>query len=151
MAERGGGVAARPSSPAASGEDVLSQRYGRRPGRARGGRARLSVRARIALAVAFAALVGVVSWLAYVNANPATSSMVSAYQVRSDTAIDVTVKVDRDGGKAAECTVQALGRDMSVVGTATVRLAQGDDTASVLVATTSRAAGATVESCHLTG
>lgn len=154
MAE-GGGAAARTEAPAAPGNDPvttrLADRYGRSRGGGRSGRARLSTRAKIALGAAFAVLVGVVSWVAYVNANPATSSMVSGYDVRSDSAIDITVKVDRDGGKPTECTVQALGRDMGVVGTGTVRLTQGDDTGSVLVTTTSRAAGAKVVSCHLTG
>ena len=70
------------------------------------------------------------------------------YKVLDDQTVSVTFSVHRPGG-ALTCTVEALARDFSPVGTARVDVPAGPDdtTRTATLRTTSRAVTAQVRSC----
>ena len=72
------------------------------------------------------------------------------YKVLNDEQVRVDFEVHRTAGTALTCTVEALARDFSPVGTTRVRVpASAGDTAtqSVTLRTTSRAVTGQVKSC----
>jgi hypothetical protein len=72
------------------------------------------------------------------------------YKVVSDQEVRVDFEVHRPGGAALTCTVEALARDFSPVGTSRVRLPAGaaeTTTHSVTLRTTSRAVTGQVRTC----
>jgi len=72
------------------------------------------------------------------------------YKVVSDQQVRVDFQVYRPGGTALTCTVEALARDFSPVGTSTVKVpASADETTSesVTLRTTSRAVTGQVRTC----
>src|SRR5262245_40959891 len=72
------------------------------------------------------------------------------YKVVDDQTVRVTFEVTRPGGKALTCTVEALARDFSVVGTADVAVPASTDettTETATVRTTSRAVTGQVRTC----
>jgi hypothetical protein len=72
------------------------------------------------------------------------------YKVVSDQQVRVDFEVYRPGGTALTCTVEALARDFSPVGTSNVRVpASADETTneSVTLRTTSRAVTGQVRTC----
>ncbi|MGW5241861.1 DUF4307 domain-containing protein [Monashia sp. NPDC004114] len=100
----------------------------------------LGIAAGIALAVWFglSATLGQPSW------------QTTGYKVVDDQNVRVTFEVSRPGGKALTCTVEALARDFSVVGTSQVQVpASGDETSTETASlrTTSRAVTGQVRTC----
>ena len=101
----------------------------------------------LGVAVAFGWLI----WVALFHSQPAVTAQVSAYSVVSDTAIDVTLTVDRrDPAQPVTCRVLAQAADLSNVGEKHV--AVGAATARVVdlkltLVTLRRATVATVEGC----
>ncbi len=74
----------------------------------------------------------------------------TGYKVVDDQNVRVTFEVSRPGGKALTCTVEALARDFSVVGTAQVDVPASSDETSTETATlrtTSRAVTGQVRTC----
>lgn len=72
------------------------------------------------------------------------------YKVVSDQQVRVDFQVTRPGGRAMTCTVEALARDFSPVGTSTVRVAASTEettTESATLRTTSRAVTGQVKTC----
>lgn len=72
------------------------------------------------------------------------------YKVISDQQVRVDFEVYRPGGTALTCTVEALARDFSPVGTSSVRVpASADETTrlSATLRTTSRAVTGQVRTC----
>ncbi|MHA3837461.1 DUF4307 domain-containing protein [Terrabacter sp. AAH1] len=72
------------------------------------------------------------------------------YKVVSDQQVRVDFEVYRPGGTALTCTVEALARDFSPVGTSSVRVpASADETTrmSATLRTTSRAVTGQVKTC----
>lgn len=72
------------------------------------------------------------------------------YKVLSDQQVRVDFEVYRPGGTALTCTVEALARDFSPVGTSKVRVpASADETTrmSATLRTTSRAVTGQVKTC----
>lgn len=72
------------------------------------------------------------------------------YKVVSDQQVRVDFEVTRPGGRAMTCTVEALARDFSPVGTSTVQVAASAEettTESATLRTTSRAVTGQVRSC----
>lgn len=72
------------------------------------------------------------------------------YKVLSDQQVRVDFEVYRPGGTALTCTVEALARDFSPVGTSSVRVpASADETTrmSATLRTTSRAVTGQVKTC----
>ena len=79
-----------------------------------------------------------------------TSWQTIGYKVLSDEQVRVDFEVQRPGGAALTCTVEALARDFSPVGTSQVRVAASSDettTESVTLRTTSRAVTGQVKAC----
>jgi hypothetical protein len=103
----------------------------------------------IGLGVAVA--LGWLIWVALFHSRPAVTAQVSAYSVVSDTAIDVTLTVDRrDPAQPVTCRVLAQAADLSNVGEKYV--AVGATTLRVVdlkltLVTLRRATVATVEGC----
>ncbi len=74
----------------------------------------------------------------------------TGYKVVDDQNVRVTFEVSRPGGKALTCTVEALARDFSVVGSAQVDVPASSDETSTETATlrtTSRAVTGQVRTC----
>lgn len=74
----------------------------------------------------------------------------TGYKVVDDRQVQVTFSVHRPGGAALTCTVHALARDFSTVGTLEVKVpaAAGDDSEqTVSLRTTSRAVTGEVKTC----
>lgn len=74
----------------------------------------------------------------------------TGYKVVDDQNVRVTFEVSRPGGKALTCTVEALARDFSVVGTAQVGVPASSEETSTETATlrtTSRAVTGQVRTC----
>ena len=71
------------------------------------------------------------------------------YKILDDQTVSVTFSVHRSGGTALTCTVEALARDFSPVGTARVDVPAGSDdtTQTVTLRTASRAVTGQVRSC----
>ena len=72
------------------------------------------------------------------------------YKVVSDQSVRVDFEVYRPGGTALTCTVEALARDFSPVGTSTVEVPASDSettTESVTLRTTSLAVTGQVKTC----
>lgn len=72
------------------------------------------------------------------------------YKVVSDQQVRVDWQVTRPGGAALTCTIEALARDFSPVGTARVTVAASPDETtneSALLRTTSRAVTGQVKTC----
>jgi hypothetical protein len=105
----------------------------------------------IAIAIVVAGALGWLVWAALFHSRPAVTAQVSAYTVVSDTAIDVTLTVDRrDPAQPATCRVMAQAADFSPVGEQQVVVAP--TTARVVnqkltLVTLRRAVTATVEGC----
>ena len=100
----------------------------------------LGIGAGIALAVWFglSATLGQPSW------------QTLGYKVVDDQTVRVTFEVNRPGGKALTCTVEALARDFGVVGTAQVAVPASPDETSTQTSTlrtTSRAVTGQVRTC----
>jgi hypothetical protein len=107
----------------------------------------------IVVAVAIGAAVGIgwLIWAGLFHARPAVAAQVSAFTVVSDTAIDVTLTVDRrDPGRPVTCRVLAQAPDLSSVGEQQVAIpgttARVVDEKLTLV-TLRRAATATAKGC----
>ena len=101
----------------------------------------------IGVAVALSWLI----WAALFHSRPAVASQVSAYSVVSDTAIDLTLTVDRrDPAQPVTCQVVAQAADFSTVGEQQVPVAAAAarvvDLKLTLV-TLRRAVTATVKGC----
>jgi Domain of unknown function (DUF4307) len=90
-------------------------------------------------------------WAALFHSRPAVAAQVSAFSVVSDTAIDVTLTVDRrDAAQPVTCLVVAQAADLSTVGEQEVAVAAA--TARVVdqkltLVTLRRAATATAKGC----
>jgi len=103
----------------------------------------------IGLGVAIA--LGWLIWVALFHSQPAVAAQVSAFSVVSDTAIDVTLTVDRrDPAQPVTCRVLAQAADLSNVGEKYV--AVGPATVPVVdvkltLVTLRRATVATVQGC----
>jgi hypothetical protein len=104
-----------------------------------------------AVAVGAAVGIGWLIWAALFHSRPAVAAQVSAFTVVSDTAIDVTLTVDRrDPGRPVTCRVLAQAADLSPVGEQQVAVA--GTTARVvdqklILVTLRRAATATAKGC----
>jgi hypothetical protein len=105
----------------------------------------------VAIGLGVAVALGWLIWAALFHSRPAVTAQVSAYSVLSDTAIDVTLTVDRrDPARPVTCRVLAQAADLSNVGEQYV--AVGAATARVVdqkltLVTLRRATIATVERC----
>ncbi len=89
--------------------DDLSHRYGRL-------RARPSVRAKIAAALAGLGLVAWVAWAAFVAATPDVRTQVLDFTVRDSTRVEVSVAVTADPRARVTCTLRAQSRDHVTTG-----------------------------------
>ena len=124
-----------------------AERLRRRYPRPRTPRPLLVVMVGVGVAVALAWLI----WAALFHSRPVVASQVSAFTVVSDTAIDVTLTVDRrDPAQPVTCRVLAQAADFSPVGEQQV--AVPGTSARVVnqkltLVTLRRAATATVEGC----
>jgi hypothetical protein len=147
LAERYG--RARPGSPQAAAlpgtDDPWDETDGVRP------RPKLSVGARIAVAVALAAGVAIAAWftIADTQRDPVTFTDVG-FSVASPEEVDVTFDVSMPPGTEAVCTVTALSRNFAEVGAVDVEV--GPDTArttrhTVTIATTELATTGVVDHC----
>ena len=107
----------------------------------------------VAIGIGAAVALGWLIWAALFHSQPAVTARVSAYSVVSDTAIDVTLTVDRrDPAQPVTCRVLAQAADLSNVGEQQV--AVGAATAQVVdlkltLVTLRRATVATVQGCTL--
>ena len=107
----------------------------------------------VAIGLGAAVALGWLIWAALFHSRPAVTAQVSAYTVVSDTAIDVTLTVDRrDPAQPVTCRVLAQAADLSTVGEQHVTI--GPATARVVdkkltLATLRRATVATAEGCTL--
>ncbi len=97
------------------------------------------------------------SWLVWAGvhfATPPVAARVFAFEVTSDTSIDVTLSVDRrDPSRPATCRVSAQAYDVQTVGELTVSVPPSDSRVvdvKVAVATLRRAAAARLNGCSLT-
>jgi Domain of unknown function (DUF4307) len=105
----------------------------------------------VAIGVGVAVALGWLIWAALFHSRPAVAAQVSAFTVVSDTAIDVTLTVDRrDPAQPVTCRVLAQAGDFSPVGEQQVVVAA--TTARVVnqkltLVTLRRAVTATVEGC----
>lgn len=105
----------------------------------------------VALLLALAGLV----WLVWAGGHGATglvTARVDAFDVRSDTRIDVTVTVDRpDPTRGAECLLYAQAVSYDRVGETKVRLEPGGaglTTLTIELRTFKRATSASIETCR---
>jgi hypothetical protein len=103
------------------------------------------------IGVGVAVALGWLIWAALFHSRPVVAAQVSAFTVVSDTAIDVTLTVDRrDPAQPVTCRVLAQATDFSPVGEQQVAVAgtaaRVVNTKLTLV-TLRRAATATVEGC----
>jgi hypothetical protein len=103
------------------------------------------------------AVVGVV-WLVWAGAYGATGTVtarVDAFQVRSDTMVEVTVSVDRPDPKlGAECLLYAQAVTFDRVGETRITIAPGGNGLTTIrseLRTFKRATTAATESCRTTG
>jgi uncharacterized protein DUF4307 len=105
----------------------------------------------VALLIAAAGTLWLV-WAGGYGATGAVTARVDAFQVRSDTAIDVTVSVDRpDPTVGAECLLYAQAVTYDRVGETRVRVEPGGSgltTVRLELRTFKRATTAAVESCR---
>ena len=105
----------------------------------------------LAICIGVAVALGWLIWAALFHSRPAVAAQVSAFTVVSDTAIDVTLTVDRrDPAQPATCRVLAQAQDHSAVGEQQIIVAA--TTARVVnqkltLVTLRRAVTATVEGC----
>lgn len=146
LAERYG--RARPGSPQAAApgaEDPWDEAEGVRP------RPKLSVGARIAVALALAAGVAIAAWFTIVDTqrDPVTFTDVG-FSVVSVEEVEVTFDVSMPPGTEAVCTVTALSRSFAEVGAVDVEV--GADAArttrhTVTIATTELATTGVVDHC----
>jgi hypothetical protein len=147
LAERYG--RARPGSPQAAavpgGNDPWDESDGVRP------RPKLSVGARVAVALALAAGVALAAWFTIVDTrrDPVTFTDVG-FSVTSPEEVDVTFDISMPPGTEAVCTVTALSRNFAEVGAVDVEV--GPDTArttrhTVTIATTELATTGVVDHC----
>lgn len=118
--------------------------------------ARRTTRAWIPLAILLAVLGAI--WLVWAGSYGATGTVtarVDAFEVRSDTQIDVTVTIDRpDPGKAAECLLYSQAVTYDRVGEAKVQVEPGGSSLTTLnieLRTFKRATTAAVENCRALG
>ena len=92
-------------------------------------------------------------WAALFHSRPAVGAQVSASAVISDTAIDVTLTVERrEPTRPVSCRVVARAADSRTVGEQRVSVAPTSARlvdVKVTLVTLRRAAGATVEECRL--
>ena len=107
----------------------------------------------VPLALLLAAIGGI--WLIWAGVHGATgvvTARVDAFEVRSDTQMDVTVTVDRpDPAKGAECLLYAQAVSYDRVGETTVRLEPGGSaltTLTIELRTFKRATSASIEACR---
>ncbi|MFD2793305.1 DUF4307 domain-containing protein [Promicromonospora vindobonensis] len=149
LAERYGRT--KPGSPQAAalpgGTDPWDESDGVRP------RPKLSVGARIAVALALAAGVALAAWFTIVDTqrDPVTFTDVG-FSVTSAEAVDVTFDVSMPPGTEAVCTVTALSKSYAEVGAVDVEV--GPDSArttrhTVTIATTELATTGVVDSCDV--
>ena len=127
-----------------SDSDLLAQRYGRT--------GRTTRPPWLLAAVVLLATVGVawVAWATWSNANREATGQLRTYDVRSDTATEVTVVVDRRTGTAVECDVFAQAADHSRVGELVFRVPAGEPGALVVtetITTQRRAANGVLGEC----
>ena len=97
-------------------------------------------------------------WLVWAGGYGATATVtarVDAFEVRSDTLIDVTVTVDRpDAGRAAECLLYSQAVTYDRVGETKIRVEPGGANLTMLnveLRTFKRATTAAVEGCRAVG
>jgi hypothetical protein len=92
-------------------------------------------------------------WAGLFHSRPEVAARVSAYTVVSDTAIDVTLTVERrEPARPASCRVIAQAGDSRTVGERRVLIEASDVRLvdlKVTLVTLRRAAGATVQDCRL--
>lgn len=149
LAERYG--RARPAAQQAAalpgGDDPWDESDGVRP------RPKLSVGARIAVALALAAGVAIAAWFTIVDTqrDPVTFTDVG-FSVTSAEEVDVTFDVSMPPGTEAVCTVTALSRTFAEVGAVDVEV--GPEAArttrhTVTIATTELATTGVVDHCDL--
>ena len=125
----------------------LADRYGRRPGPARG----LRTTVLALLLLAFTAGVVVVGWQ---RATAPVSFKELAFAVPDDGTVRVTWEVARDPGRDVECVVRARGADGAEVGNEAVSVPASDARRTVVthdLPTTARAVTGEVRSCIDTG
>jgi len=134
-----------PQAGAPHGAQEWDENDGVRP------RPKLSVGARIAVALALAAGVAIAAWftIADTRSDPVTFADVG-FSVVGPEAVDVTFDVSMPPGTAAVCTVTALSRNFAEVGAVDVEV--GPDTArttrhTVTIATTELATTGVVDHC----
>jgi hypothetical protein len=78
----------------------------------------------VAIGMGVAVALSWLIWAALFHSRPAVAAQVSAFSVVSDTAIDVTLTVDRrDPGQSVTCQVLAQAADFSTVGEQQVAVA----------------------------
>ena len=131
------------TSPNETDSERIARRYPGRRGR----------RWWIPLAIALAVILG--SWLlwsGWYGANPAVTGRIAAFDVVSDTRIDVTVTVQRtDPGRPARCELTAKAVTYDTVGQLPFDVAPGTDeltTQVVSIRTFKRATTAELVSCR---
>jgi hypothetical protein len=105
----------------------------------------------VAIGIGVAIALSWLIWAALFHSRPAVAAQVSAFSVVSDTAIEVTLTVDRrDPARPVTCRVLAQAADFSAVGEQQVAVAGGAarvvDQKLTLV-TLRRAATATAKGC----
>jgi hypothetical protein len=105
----------------------------------------------VAIGLGVAVALGWLIWAALFHSQPAVTAQVSAYSVVSDTAIDVTLTVDRrDPGQPVTCRVLAQAADLSNVGEQYVAVGAATERVvdqKLTLVTLRRATIATVEGC----
>jgi hypothetical protein len=96
--------------------------------------------------VAFLAVVAVITWR---MATPGAQSTLVRFDVVSDSRVDVTFDLHRDGASETTCVLRARAQDHADVGYASVRITPGrrDLQVTYPLATTSRATTAEVLGC----
>ena len=110
------------------------------------------------LPTAIALAVAGVAWLVWAGGHGATglvNGRVDAFDVRSDTLIDVTVSIERpDPARGAECLLYAQAVSFDRVGETKVTIEPGGDaltTVEIGLRTFKRATTAVLEGCRATG
>jgi hypothetical protein len=100
--------------------------------------------------VGIAAGIALATWLGLSSTVGRPSWQTLAYKVEGDRSVSVTFSVHRSGGGPVTCTVRAMARDFSTVGSIDVRVprsASDDSVQTVSVRTTSRAVTGEVRTC----
>ncbi|MFE7407508.1 DUF4307 domain-containing protein [Isoptericola sp. NPDC057559] len=125
-----------------------ADRYGTRPER-RG----LGTGAKVAIAAALAAAVGVAAWFTVEqNRRDPVDVNVVSFDVRDAEQVDVTFQVHMPAGTTATCEVEALAPSYAQVGTLEVPVGPSEQltsTYTVTLRTSEEATSAVVESCDV--